>query len=191
MTNPALAELTRLLPPPDLELPALDWEEARGRMGVGVPGDYKALVGAYGCGEVDGYFDLLTPPPTRTGSEIAEYNDGHMADLEGLWGIGGNRPAEFARPGARLVVWGSTVDADSLGWLALPGAEPDDWPVAVLDVDSTGCELYPMPVSAFLAGLLSGNLDSPTLSDQLARAAAEQPGGTHRFSSFHRFLRAG
>ncbi|WP_345363465.1 SMI1/KNR4 family protein [Actinoallomurus liliacearum] len=144
-----------------------DWAAAEERLGRPLPQDYKDLIDVYGGGSFDGHVGLLAPPPTRVGSDLAEYNDGYMDDLTNLWAITENRPASLAGEGL-LVVWADTIDADSLNWLVKPGQSPQDWAVAVLDADLGECELYPMTCAEFLAGLFSEEITSRILSHHLS-----------------------
>ena len=48
-----------------------------------------------------------------------------------------------------------------------PGTESEKWPVMVLNGDAYGWENHPTTVTAFLAGLLAGDINSPILSPEL------------------------
>jgi hypothetical protein len=145
-----------------------DWAAAEERLGRPLPQDYKDLIGVYGGGSFDGHMGLLTPPPVRVGSDLAEYNDGYMDDLTDLWVITENRPANLAGEDLLLVVWADTIDADTLNWLVKPGQSPQDWTVAVLDADLGECELYPMTCAEFLASLFYEEITSNILSRHLS-----------------------
>lgn len=165
--TPSLERLRQLVPPPQAPPAVPDWAATEGRIGRALPQDFKELVEAYGGGDFDGHLSLLVPPPTRTGSEIAGYNDGRMDELNDLWEITENRPAVLDGPGLLLVTWADTIDSDSVNWLVEPGLSPQEWAVAVLDADLGACEIYRMTGTEFLAGLLSGEIDSPILSHHL------------------------
>jgi hypothetical protein len=165
---PPPERLSQLVPPPATVARDRPWDRTEGRLGRRLPQDYKELIGTYGGGEFDGYIGLLVPPPVRNGSEIAEYNDDRMDELAGLWAIADNRPAELADDDLVLVAWADTIDSDTLNWLVRPGQPAEKWPIAVLDADLGQCEIYDMVCTDFLAGLLSGEIDSPVLSHQLS-----------------------
>ncbi|MEE4540461.1 SMI1/KNR4 family protein [Streptomyces sp. V4-01] len=164
--TPSLDRLSRLVPPPSAPQ-ARDWAAAEDRIGRPLPRDFKELVDVYGGGDFDGHLGLLVPPPTRTGSEIAGYNDDRMDELNDLWAITENRPAALAGEDLLLVTWADTIDSDSVNWRVEPGRAPEEWAVVVLDADLGACEVYPMTGTEFLAGLLSGEIDSPILSHHL------------------------
>lgn len=164
MTTP-LDRLRSLVPPPAVRR-SRDWEAAEQRLGRVLPPDYKDFVDVYGGGQFDGHVGLLVPPPSRPGSELVTYNDGHLDDITNIWAITENRPAELADD-LPLVVWADTIDADTLNWLVTPGEPPERWPVAVLDADLGECELYPMTCTEFLAGLFSGGIESRIITHHL------------------------
>ncbi|GAA4485207.1 hypothetical protein GCM10023191_009490 [Actinoallomurus oryzae] len=163
-----LDRLRRLIPPPAGDGHHRDWAAVEERLGLPLPQDYKDLVDVYGGGQFSDHVGLLVPPPTRIGSELVTYNDGHMGDLDSLWSILDDRPAELAADDLRLVVWADTIDADSLNWLVRPGEPPERWPVAVLHCDLGDCELYPMTCTEFLAGLFSREFESEIITHQLS-----------------------
>jgi hypothetical protein len=166
MTNP-LERLRSLVPPPSGGGGRRDWAAVERRLGRALPADYKDFVDAYGGGQLDRHVGLLVPAPSRPGSELVSYNDGYFDDLTNLWEITENRPPELDVDDLRLVVWADTIDADTLNWLVLPGEPPERWPVAVLDADLGDCELYPMTCTEFLAGLVSGEIDSGIITHHL------------------------
>ncbi|MFI1097023.1 SMI1/KNR4 family protein [Streptomyces sp. NPDC020917] len=164
----SLERLTHLVAPPPAVAYDRPWEWTEERMGRRLPQEFKDLVATYGGGSFDDHLGLLVPPPARTGSEIAEYDDDRMNELHGLWAITGNRPVALGGDDRMLVAWADTVDADTVNWLVSPGRPADQWPVAVLDADLGECEVYAMGCTDFLAGLLSGAIASPILSPHLS-----------------------
>jgi hypothetical protein len=168
MTTP-LDRLRRLVPPAEAGGGRRDWETVEQRLGLSLPRDFQDLVDAYGGGEFYGHVGLLVPPPTRIDSELVSSNESHMRELNNLWSVLENRPAELAAvDDLRLVVWAETIDADTLNWLVRPGEPPERWPVAVLDADLGDCELYPMTCTEFLAGLFSQEFESEIITHHLS-----------------------
>ena len=94
-----LDRLRRLIPPPAGDGHHRDWAAVEERLGLPLPQDYKDLVDLYGGGQFSDHVGLLVQPPTRIGSELVTYNDGHMGDLDNLWSILDDRPAELAADG--------------------------------------------------------------------------------------------
>ncbi|MFI1091582.1 SMI1/KNR4 family protein [Streptomyces sp. NPDC020917] len=166
MTTP-LEQLTRLASPADRPAP-IDWPDAERRLGHGLPADYKELVDTYGPGEFDGHVRLRAPEGAGGGRGLIAMNDGYFEDLEDIWEMNGEAPGEIEdEDGTTLVVWARTKDGDTLNWLVRPGTEPDKWPVMVLNRDADVWEPYPVTATAFLAGLLAGDIDSPIVSSEL------------------------
>jgi hypothetical protein len=116
----------------------------------------------------------LVPPAGRPGlidwadaeRRLIAMNDGYFDELEDVWETNGEAPEEIEGD-TTLVNWARTKDADTLNWVVRPGTEPDTWPVMVLNGDANGWETYPLTATAFLAGLLAGEIDSPILSSEL------------------------
>jgi hypothetical protein len=136
-------------------------------LGLGLPQDYKELVASYGVGGFYGHVELLVPPPTVLDGELVRRNGSHMRDLNHLWSVHKNRPAELDVDDLRLVVWADTPDSDTLNWLVRPGEPPERWPLVVLHCDLGDCEIYPMTCTEFLAGLFARDFESEILTDHL------------------------
>ncbi|WP_327287415.1 SMI1/KNR4 family protein [Streptomyces sp. NBC_01198] len=168
MTTP-LERLTRLVPPPGRTAPT-DWADAERRLGSALPADYRELVDTYGPREFAGHVRLRAPEGAGSGPGLIALNSGYFDELEDVWEMNGEAPEEIEE-GATLVVWARTQDADTLNWLVRPGAEPEEWPVMVLNGDANEWETYPLSATAFLAGLLGGEIDSPILSCELTPPA--------------------
>ena len=167
MTTP-LTRLLHLVPPPAEAPPATDWADVERRLGHGLPADYKELADTYGHGRFDRHITLLVPEDSRAGQGLITRNDGYTEELEDRWEMHEEWPDEVTEEaGTTLVVWAGTKDAGDLTWLVRPGTPPDSWPVMVFIDDLTEWETYPLTATAFLAGLLAGDIDSPILSSEL------------------------
>jgi len=129
---------------------------------------FHELVDAYGPGEFDGHVRLRAPEGAGGGRGLIAMNDGYFDELEDVWEMNGEAPEEIEdEEDTTLVVWARTKDADTLNWVVRPGTEPEKWPVMVLNGDANDWETYPVTATAFLAGLLAGEIDSPILSFEL------------------------
>ena len=167
MTTP-LDQVRRLVPPPADAPPPTDWADVERRLGHPLPADYKGLVDTYGHGRFDRHISLMVPEDTRAGQGLITRNNGYTEELEDRWDLRDEWPEEVTRDaGTTLVVWADTKDAGDLTWLVRPGTPPDAWPVMVFIDDLTEWETYPVTATAFLAGLLSGKIESAILSSEL------------------------
>lgn len=158
MTTP-MDRLAQLLPQPTTAPSRTDWDLVSQRLGSELPDDYKAFVDAYGGGDIDEFIQLIVPGSPRVGSDLVEFNHGHMSDYEALWEVSNARPPQVPAH-ARIITWATTDTADDLSWLAYPGVPPEDWPVILLNEDATECEVWPLSCTAFLADLLEHALES-------------------------------
>jgi hypothetical protein len=106
---------------------------------------------------------LRAPEGAGGGRDLIAMNDGYFEELEDVWEMNREAPEEIDED-TILVVWARTKDADTLNWVVRPGTEPEERPIMVHNGDANGWETYPVTATAFLAGLLGGDIDSPILS---------------------------
>lgn len=151
----AISELARLVTPPVHPHQAEDQEAIRAIerfMGSSLPADYIDLARYYGTGcfgDMTFYFWIDNPMRPRS-AELLEWEIAHWGDLRGL------SPDEFAfdlfpaKPG--YLPCGADVDGGIMGWLMV-GA-PDSWPIVAKSRDGQRLEVYPMPLTTFLAQAL-------------------------------------
>jgi hypothetical protein len=166
MTTP-LDRLRSLTPSPADGEVHRDWAAVERDLALPLPQDYKELADTFGFGGFYGHIQLIVPPPTGIDSDLIRRNRSHMQNLNDLWSVHKNRPAELSRDDLRLLMWADTIDSDSLNWLVQPGEPPERWPVVVLHCDLGDCEIYPVTCTEFLARLFSQELESGILSEQL------------------------
>jgi hypothetical protein len=175
-----LDRLRSLLPPPadPVEPGRPDgWAGVEAALGTGLPDDFKAFTELYGSGKVDDFLYLFNP--------FAEGEDGNLlferdrvlaAYAETRAHFPGRLPLPpFPEPGGVLPL-GRTDNGDELYWVT--GDAPAGWPLALLESRAASQEIHTMPVTAFLAALAAGELDTRILPD----AIVHRP--THAFTPF-------
>jgi hypothetical protein len=160
-----LEQLRQLLPPPaDPVEPGRpdSWAEVEGALGTELPGDFKAFTELYGSGKVDDFLYLFNPfTAGQDGNLLVEKN----RVLEGYRQTRARFPERlplppFPEPGGVLPL-GRTDNGDELYWVTQ--GDPDRWPVALLESRAARQEVYPMPVTGFLAALAANQLTSRIL----------------------------
>lgn len=152
-----MLRLFALVPPPPVPVDAHgDWVTVEAALGLRLPADYKALVGAYGSGEFD-EVSLLTPfAPNDSANLIARAREllPTFGPFRESW------PEDYPHrlypePGG-LLEWGSHGAGHQLCWQT--GGDPDAWPV-VLVAEDGGTFRYEMGLADLLFGYLSGALE--------------------------------
>jgi hypothetical protein len=139
-----------------------DWEAITARLGSLLPADYRRLVDAGVAGRI-GPVWLATPGgdldlvdlPRRVYAEI----------LVALAERGGMRGPYHPEPGG-LVPFGLHDDGSILFWNPLD-ADPDRWPVSMIDAGVRGMVNYRKTATAVLLGLLTDDLTPMWPSHQL------------------------
>lgn len=154
-----LDDLIAAMPPPVSPLGGeAGWEAVESATGLPVPSDLKAFVAAYGEGGIGGFIWLLHPGSANRTVEMARavpaIDAGYATLRQG-------HPASFPLPSlpaeGSFLPWALTDNGDHLGWI-VEGRDPDLWPVAVLDDEDGVPERFPLPLGAFLVGLVTGEL---------------------------------
>lgn len=153
--------LTRLIPPPPEPFAARgDWSAVERRLGVRLPGDYKALVEAYGWGEFCDFLYLRTPFGHGPNNGLV-WQDGDPS-APPRWDGRERYPYPLHPEPGGLLVWGTTMDADRLCWLT--AGDPASWPVVVWDRNGD-YETFTEGAAEFIAGWSGGRLSSRLLGD--------------------------
>ena len=155
-----LERLRRLLPPPAeaLEPGRPDgWPAVEAALGTGLPSDFKAFTELYGSGKVDDFLYLFNPFTQGPDGNLLVERDRVLAGYRQTRARFPDRLAwpPFPEEGGVLPL-GRTDNGDELYWVTQ--GQPGDWPVALLEARAALQELYPMPVTAFLAALAANQL---------------------------------
>jgi hypothetical protein len=111
----ALDALVRLCPPPADPPPVVDWAQAEGSLGVGLPTDCKQLVETYGDGIFDGAIWLLVPDSAHDDCDLHAQTAERDEILASLWEFE-EKPAGLRESGAKVLPW---VSAASMTLLPL------------------------------------------------------------------------
>jgi hypothetical protein len=175
----SLEELTRLVPPPGEPPPAADWTAACEGLGVGLPDDYRALIGVYGAGTFDEELGVLAPGHPNRHLDLLWQADRQLGGLRYLRDHAGVRlPYEPEPVSGGLLPWGITGNGDVCYWHVVDAERPARWTVVVDEV--RGGEWHPFDgtLTEFLAGLFSGRVaasfyggDWPTATPRFLREA--------------------
>jgi len=138
----------------------VDWAAVERVYGVNFPQDYKEFLTAYGSGEVDGMLAVFAPAlASEPGERCVERLPEEVRELP--------EANEWASPDHAtrhtvddILVWGETVEADVLGWIAV--GQPEEWPVAVYSHGGSWA-VYECAMTEFLLRLISRDFDgNPT-----------------------------
>ncbi|MFI8387735.1 hypothetical protein [Streptomyces sp. NPDC085540] len=110
--HPALAHLTRAVPPPDAPR-AHDWARVEEELATLLPSDYKQLVDLYG-GVFDDAIWVLEPDCPNKHYDPASENRIRVAAQQGLWTGGEPKPCELDGTGSRTIAWAVTENGDNV-----------------------------------------------------------------------------
>jgi len=163
---PSLERLHALVPPPDKPLEAgapERWPEIEAQLGTTLPEDYKKFTNLYGSGKFDDFLYLFNPfaAPGSGGNLVAEKDAVLAAYTETRSKFPDKFPLPpFPEPGGLLPL-GRTDNGNELYWLT--EGDPGGWEIALFDGRGSRYELHPPTVTGFLAGLLSGELETTLL----------------------------
>ncbi|AZK92711.1 MULTISPECIES: SMI1/KNR4 family protein [Streptomyces] len=161
MTDPSVARLTGLVPPPGNPPAAPDWDRVEAVLGTPLPDDYKQLIEVYGGGVFDETVWVLAPGCEDEDYDLLAQTEERGRILADLWASGEPRPAEIGDSGTRLIPWATVEEAGHyLYWLVRPGQEPSEWTVVLNEGRGPEWESHPQSCGAFLAGLLTGDVRS-------------------------------
>ncbi|MFJ3205885.1 SMI1/KNR4 family protein [Streptomyces sp. NPDC086989] len=168
----ALTRLLEISPAPS-QPRHKDWGEAERTLAVGLPGDYKELIGVYGGSCWDDYLYVLEPDCPNKHYDLLNWAKYQFEDLEDLWTVE-KKPTELEIEGSLLIPWATTDNGEVLYWLVLPGREPDEWAVMVNEARGPRWEHFSVSCTQFLASALTGELQSTLLSSSLFPLATHQ-----------------
>jgi hypothetical protein len=165
----ALGRLRSLVPPParPVETGNPDaWAEVEAELGTALPADYRAFTNAYGSGRFDDFLWLFNPfAPVGPGNLVDEKTTTLDAYARTRSRFPDRLPLPpFPEPGGVLPL-GRTDNGDELYWIT--EGQADQWHVLVLASRATRQERHRMSVTAFLAALLAGHLETRLFPDDL------------------------
>lgn len=167
--TPDLDRLRAIAPPPaePLEPGAPDrWPQVEAALATALPGDYKAFTDLYGSGKFDDFLYLLNPFARDEAGNLLHEKDAMLAAYaESRAKFPQRLPLPpYPEPGGLLPL-GRSDNGNELYWLT--EGEPAAWGVVAFAARSTRHEVHRLPVTAFLARLLSAELDTQVFPDSL------------------------
>ncbi|GAA2639798.1 hypothetical protein GCM10010425_50230 [Streptomyces spororaveus] len=170
MSN-ALARLLEIAPAPSQPLDK-GWSEVEQTLAVGLPNDYKELIGVYGGSNWDDYLYVLEPDCPNKHYDLLKWAKYQFEDLQELWTFE-KKPEELETEGSVVIPWATTDNGECLYWLVLPGVDPNEWTVMVNEARGPRWEHYSVSCTQFLASALTGELQSNILSSSFPLATHE------------------
>ncbi|MFF5185530.1 SMI1/KNR4 family protein [Streptomyces sp. NPDC000345] len=171
--NAHVERLTRMVAPPEGAVRRADWDEMVRALGVGLPGDYRALIDTYGGGRFDGYLWLLEPRCANRHYDLLRSVAERDEAFEMLWDDGEPKPAQLEAPDTRVIPWASTDNGEFLYWLVRPGSHPDEWTVMVNEARGDWWEHFEIGCAELLVRLLAGEVRSEILSSSFPMTVHE------------------
>jgi hypothetical protein len=157
----AIDELTALVAPPESpsEVPERPgWKAIEKRLGVHLPSDYKEYVTTYGSGLLGNFIIVASPFSAHEGVELFSVIEMSCTALRERKENEGEEGVPFAifPEESGLLPWGGDENGNGLYWLT-EGA-PDHWPCLVGAGRDRRWQRFDMPMSSFLAKVLSGDV---------------------------------
>jgi hypothetical protein len=171
-----LERLRSIVPPPaePLEPGVPDqWPRVEAELGTGLPDDFKRFTELYGSGKFDDFLYLLNPFAADPAGSLLGARD---TMLEAYTETRAKFPERlplppWPQPGGLLPL-GRSDNGNELYWLT--EGSPAAWPVVAFAGRSTRHEVHDGPVTAFLALLLSGKLQTSVFPDSFLRRASHE-----------------
>ncbi|MET9802199.1 SMI1/KNR4 family protein [Streptomyces sp. NPDC006368] len=167
--------LTRLCPPPLAPRP-VTWSPVEHALGTRLPNDYKQLIETYGGGIFDETIWVLEPDCVDEDYDLVAQTRECADVLAELWSTGEPKPAELHPAGARAIPWAYVEGSGHfLYWLALPGRSASEWTVLLNEGRGPEWEHHHVSCTEFLAGLMTGEVQSSYLPDFYAEDHVFEP----------------
>lgn len=133
------------------------WAAVEAELGTTLPGDYQGLIETYGVGHFNNFVSIFSPFTSLEGGNLLHQR---RAVLDTYHRLQRAHPDQLKLPAfpakGGLLPCGTTDNGDTIFWHTR-GA-PDAWSVVVLPRAEPQLEQFDLPLTSFLAGLLSGGL---------------------------------
>lgn len=144
--------------------PGDDWHKIEEKLGTLLPQDYKDFVTTYGSGYLGRFLWIVNPfvlePNLNLIKAIPLFLD-TLRQLRQRYGAQRYPYPCYPEPEGLLPL-GATDNGDDLFWLTT--GEPDEWPIVIKESRQPVFEKHPGPMTSFLAGIISGAINSEIIS---------------------------
>jgi hypothetical protein len=153
----AIAELRRLVPPPDIRNRADgDWAACEKELQLRLPVDYKEFISTYGSGTLCSLFAISSPFETPRPREW-------WTKWAGIYDCWGDVPRALSYPRypavPGLLPWGTYGDVDVLSWFT--DGEPHEWRIVYDDREEGFFEIPKLGFAEFLLAALKETVPLP------------------------------
>ena len=145
----------------------IDWEAVESWLGLRLPADYKALATEYGPLLIGDWLWLQTPCAKPGRFDYGDWlKDTHKLCRASSKQAPPHTPPPFHPKRGGLLAWGMTRSASYLFWDTAASANPDQWPVLIMDSDAVNNDVnpwhnYQVPVSEFISAVVSTGVPLP------------------------------
>jgi hypothetical protein len=164
VVEPPLAPLERGTPE--------EWIAAERSLGTSLPDDYKALIDAYGTGSFNDFIYVLNPFAANENLNMVQRR---KPLLDAYRTMKRSTPEQlpdpaYPEPGG-LLPWAVTDNGNVFYWHT--AGDPSAWQLVIFDGDHVEHERYELSTTTFLAQLLSGEIQSELLPEDLLEDDAQ------------------
>jgi len=152
-------DIIKVMPPVNnpLDVPTQSqWIAIEGKLGTGLPDDYKEFIQTYGTGKVDDFLYVFTPFSVNENLNLFDQLKLQSDVLVELKSYGENVPYKIFPEVEGVIPFAITDNGDVLFWKT--STEPNDWTVLVNEARSPDWEKYEMSMSKFLSEIVSHRL---------------------------------
>jgi hypothetical protein len=145
----------------------IDWEAVESWLGLRLPTDYKALATDYGPLLIGEYLWLHTPCAKPGRFDYGDWlKDTHRLCRASSKEVPPHTAPPFHPKRGGLLAWGKTRSSSYMLWDTAASANPDQWPVVVMDRGAVNNRLnpwhnYEMPVTELIAAVVSTGVPLP------------------------------
>lgn len=166
-----LDDLRDLLGVPPYRGTPVDWDAASNELGARIPRDFRAMVDAFGPGQIGNDTVLLQPWAADGNFDQVAVHQERRRGLETIWEaethsppVFRTKPDVFDEPGVHPVLWAYSGLGFYLHWVARPDQDPASWQIALDSARGSDWEFHPGTATGFLLGLLRGRTSSKHLA---------------------------
>jgi hypothetical protein len=168
---PSVARLLQLGGASTSKCNPIDWPAVQRRLGTVLPVDYRELA-EFGAARAGDFLGVFVPGSTNPNLDLFVAVGSMLGALHDLKREQGTRacpyPLWFEPTG--LLPWGCSDNGDGLYWLTR--GHPDQWTVVIGEARGPKYEEFPLSMSEFLAGFVSGEITTTVFPRNVCSAPA-------------------